>query len=59
MAQSVERPTSGHDLTAHEFEPHVGFSALGMEPTSDPLYPSLSAPPPLSLSQKKNIKINK
>ena len=42
-----------HDLTflaVHEFEPHMGLCADSMEPALDPLSPSLSAPPWLSLS---------
>ena len=67
MAQSVKRPTlptlgfsSGHDFTTREFEPHVGLcaDAQSLEPASDCVSPSLSAPPPLmrareSLSLKK------
>ena len=57
MAQLAERPTpdfgSGHDLTVHEFEPHVGLCADNMETALDSLSPSLSAPPPLTLSQNK------
>ena len=45
---------SGHDLMVHEFEPHIGLSALSTDPL---LSPSFSAPPParalsLSLSVK-------
>ena len=36
---------SGHDLTVHEFEPHIRISATSAEPDLDPLSPSLSAPP--------------
>ena len=39
--------SSGHDLTAHELEPHIGLSALSTEPAPDHVSPSLSAPPPL------------
>ena len=39
---------SGHDLEVPEFEPHAGLCADSMEPDWD----SLSAPPPLDLSQK-------
>ena len=42
------------------FMPHIGLSALSAEPTSDPLSPSLSAPPPCTcvffLSLKKYFK---
>ena len=44
-------------------ESRIGLSAVSPEPASDPLFPSLSAPPPacsLSLSlKKKYLKINK
>ena len=48
----------GHDLAVREFEPRVRLWADGssLEPVSDSVSPSLSAPPPfmlcLSLSQK-------
>ena len=45
---------SVYDLTVHEFKPHMGLSAVSMEPALNPLSPSLSAPPSLSL-----LKINK
>ena len=57
MAQSVEHLTlgfgSGHDLAAHEFEPHMGLRADSAGPASDSLSPSLSASPPLALSLSK------
>ena len=37
----------------HEFEPHIGLSAVSVESALDPLSPSLSAPPVLVLSQKQ------
>ena len=37
---------SGHDITVHEFEPHIRLSAVSAEPTWDPQL-SLFAPPPL------------
>ena len=50
-AQSVKRPTlglgSGCDLTVPEFEPRIRLSDVSAEPASDPLSPSLSAPPTL------------
>ena len=51
MAQLVKPPaldfSSGHDLIAHEFEPHVGLCAdRAMLPLSLPLFHALS------LSQK-------
>ena len=65
-ARSVKSPTldfgSGHDLTVREFKPHVGLGADSMEPASDSLFPSLSAPLTLvlslslSLSLKTNLK---
>ena len=48
----------GRDLVVCGFEPRMGLAAVSVEPASDPLSPSLSAPPPfvlarrLSLSQK-------
>ena len=50
----------GHDLAVREFEPRVrpgsGLMAQSLEPVSNSVSPSLSAPPPfmlcLSLSQK-------
>ena len=52
---------SGHDLTICEFESHNGLSAVSIEPASDPLSPSLSAPPQLMcMISRINIKkINK
>ena len=55
--------SSGHGLTVRGYETRIGLSVDSMEPTSDPLSPSLSAPPLLalflSLSQKTiNIKKN-
>ena len=41
---------SGHDLMVRGLEPHIGLSAVSAEPASDPLSPSLSAPPLLTLS---------
>ena len=50
---------SGHDLTVSEIKPYVGLWADSMEVVGIPCLPlSLSAPPPLSLSQinmKKNL----
>ena len=52
VAQSVKRLTfiSGHDLTVREFEPYMGLSAVSAQPALDPLSPSLSAPPLLTLA---------
>ena len=33
----VSNFSSGHDLTFPEFEPHIGLSAVSVEPASDPL----------------------
>ena len=41
---------SGHDLTVHEFKPCIRLASVSIEPASDPLSPSLSAPVPLVLS---------
>ena len=61
MTQSVKHLTldfsSGHDITVHEFEPHIGLCADSAEPAWDPLSPSLSASPLLSLSKIKNKNI--
>ena len=57
LGGSVKHPTldfgSGHDLTVHEYESHVGLHAAGVEPARDSLFPSLSPTHALSLSQKK------
>ena len=55
MAQSVEHLTlaQGHEVMAPEFKPHIGLGAVSVEPTSDPLSLSLSAPASLSLSVKE------
>ena len=49
MAQSVEHLTlgfsSGDDLMVCEIEPHVRLCPDSVEPVSDSLSPSLSAPP--------------
>ena len=44
---------SGHDLLVREFEPPSRLTAVSTELTSDPLSPSLSAPPLLMLSLSK------
>ena len=53
VAQLVKHLTldfsSDHDLTVHEFEPHVGLLTDSMEPAWDSLSPALSA----CLSQNK------
>ena len=41
------------------FEPYIGLSAVITEPASDPLFPSLSAPPLFMLSQNKHKKFKK
>ena len=56
MAQSVEHPTSAWVMISW-LKPHIGLSAVSMEPTLGPLSPSLSAPRLLMLSVSKiNIK---
>ena len=59
MIQSVKYPTvdlsSGHDLTVHGIEPHIGLCTDTAEPAWDSLSPSLSAPPLFSLSLSKRI----
>ena len=52
---------SGHDLAVREFEPCVrgsGLTARSLEPASDSVSPSLSAPPPLALCLSLALKIN-
>ena len=39
--------------------PASGSLPVGTEPASDPLSPSVSAPPPLALSLSPSLKINK
>ena len=43
--------SSGHDLAVHEFEPESGsvLTAWSLEPASDSLSPTVSAPPQLTL----------
>ena len=56
VAQSVERPTSAQVMIPRfmDLSPSIGLAAVIAESASDPLSPSLSAPPlpMLSLSQK-------
>ena len=58
MFQSVKHLTldfsSGHDLMVHGIELRIGHYADGAEPASDFLSPSLSLPPPHSISLKLN-----
>ena len=53
VAQSVERPTSAQVMISRSVSssPASGsvLTAEGLEPASDPVSPSLSAPPPLSI----------
>ena len=62
MAQSVKRPTlgfsSGHDLTVHEFEPHIGVCADGAQSAWDFLPVPLCPSPAHTLSLSK-IKMKK
>ena len=55
--------SSSHDLAVCEFEPHIRLTAVGPEPTSNPLSPSLPARlllvfslSPLSLSLSVSLK---
>ena len=55
---------SGHDLTGYDFEPHVRLwgsvlTAQSLEPASDSVSPSLSAPPLLSLALSLKLKKKK
>ena len=45
--------SSGHDLRVCGFKSCIQLADVSMEPTSDPLSPSLSAPPPLEISPLK------
>ena len=63
MAQLGKRPTlgfgSGHDLTVHEFEPHLGLCADSVGSAWDSLSPSLSLPLPCLRMLSLSLKINK
>ena len=50
---------SGHDFRVLEFKPHIRLIAASVEPASDPLSPSLSAPPPLMFCLSKINKCKK
>ena len=61
MAQLVGRPTSAQVMTSRSLSSSPatgsGLTAQSLEPASDSVSPSLSAPPPLSLPLSKiNIK---
>ena len=60
VAPSVKRLTldfsSGHDLTVHEFEPHMGLCADDTEPAWHFVSLSLSLSLPFALSLSKQIK---
>ena len=65
MAQSVERPTLAQVVISQSVSPSPAsgcvLTAQSLEPASDSVSPSLSAPPPLMLSlslSKINIKKN-
>ena len=47
---------SGCNLTAREFKPHSGLPVVSTQPTSDPLSPSLFAPP-LNITMLSALKI--
>ena len=50
---------SGHDLVVHEFKPRVVLRVQSLEPASDSVSPSLSAPPLLVLALSLSLsKIN-
>ena len=69
MAQSVKHMilgfSSGHDLTTHECQGHVGFCAGSGEPVWDSLSPflfasvSLVLSPSLSLSLSLSVSLSK
>ena len=51
MAQWVESNSSSiHDIMVPEFQQHIRLAVVSAETASDPLSPSLSAPPLLVLS---------
>ena len=54
VTQAVKHQTLGlglgHELTVSRIEPHIGLHAGSAETGWDSLCPSLSAPPPLTLS---------
>ena len=50
---------SGHDHMVCEFEPRIRFCADSLEPASESVSPSLSAPPQLVLCLSVSQKINK
>ena len=61
LIQFMLRSGSGHDRTVHEFEPHDRLCADNVEPASDSVSPSRSAPPLLVLSlllSQKEINFN-
>ena len=62
MAQLVKHLTldfsSSHDLTVHEFEPHMGLCADSVEPSLDSVSLSLYPSPTCSLYLIKIKKIN-
>ena len=49
---------SGRDLTVHGFEPSVGLCADSLEPDSDSVPPSLSAPPPPKLALSLSLSLS-
>ena len=64
VAQSVERPTSAQVMISQSVSssPALGSvpTAQSLEPVSDSVSPSLSAPPPLTLCLSLSLsKINK
>ena len=62
VTQLVKGPTlgfgAGHELTVHEFEPHIGLCSDSVEPAWDSLSPSLPLSSFLSLSLSLSLKIN-
>ena len=58
MPQLVKPPTldfsSGYDLIGHDLPDLTSGSVCNVEPAWDSLFPSLSAPPLLTLSLKIN-----
>ena len=62
MAQSVERPTSAQVMISQSVGSSPasgsGLTAQSLEPVSNPVSPSLSAPPPVSLCLTLSLKNN-